>query len=98
MTWMKSKEQTSTIDYVITDKAITHLIQIANVRCLTSANTGSNHILVLFKLRMKMQIKLKHIPEYVEQINIESITLQHMNYIANTYNKKIKERARGSIE
>ncbi|KAH1021854.1 hypothetical protein HUJ04_011340 [Dendroctonus ponderosae] len=67
-----SRGQSSTIDYILSDRAI-HPAQILDVRSLTSANIGSDHFLVLCRLRIYIQKKrLSPSPEK-EKWNIESL-------------------------
>lgn len=50
ITWTNSRGQTSMIDYIISNRVV-HSSQIIDIRSLTSANIGSNHCLVLSKMR-----------------------------------------------
>lgn len=73
-TFENTRMQKSVIDYIITNRNI-HPSKILDVRTLSSANTGTNHSLVLSKVRCCVQRgrKDKHAAT-VEKLNIESIS------------------------
>lgn len=72
ITWSNSRGQQSIIDYVLTNKII-HPTQILDVRVLSSANVGSDHGLVLTKIRWNIT-PIKRQPFYTEKFNVESLT------------------------
>lgn len=71
VTFNNTRMQTSMIDFIITNRAILPT-QVLDVRALTSANLGTDHNLILSKLRMKQPRKVKKLPHYSERYNIES--------------------------
>ncbi|XP_045466584.1 craniofacial development protein 2-like [Harmonia axyridis] len=72
ITWQNSRGQSSTIDYILSNRAI-HATQILDVRSLTSANIGSDHFLALCKLRIYIQKKKLSLSPEKEKWNIESL-------------------------
>ena len=54
ITWQNTRSQKSTLDYVISNRHI-HPSQILDVRSLNSADNGSDHSLVLCKMRLQLQ-------------------------------------------
>jgi len=75
------------IDYIISNRAV-HPTQIIDVRSLTSANIGSDHQLVIAKLRLTTQLKKKAQTFYVDKLNIESIN----DPIVKDLTQKIREQ------
>lgn len=74
ITWQNSRGQHSMIDFVLSNRAI-HPSQVLDVRSITSANIGSDHNLVLCKLRMNMQRKRQDKNNIIKtKFNIESLT------------------------
>ncbi|XP_055389945.1 uncharacterized protein LOC129618936 [Condylostylus longicornis] len=71
-TWSNTRGHQSTIDYIITNRSILPS-QILDVRTLTSANVGSDHGLVLCKIRENIPRSKQRKPEYIEKLNAESL-------------------------
>jgi len=71
-TFENTRGQKSIIDHVIINKNI-HPSKILDVRVLTSANTGTDHNLVLTKMRCAMQISKGKKCEKIEKLNMESL-------------------------
>lgn len=71
-TFLDNRGNKSVIDYIITNRTI-HPKQILDVRSLNSANIGSDHSLVLSKLRMYPTQGKRKPPIYVEKFNIQSL-------------------------
>lgn len=82
ITWQNSRGQQSCIDYIVSNRGV-HPSQILDIRSLTSANIGTDHLLVLGKLRMTAQSKktLKTVP--TEHINIESLLTESTRILYN---------------
>ncbi|XP_045467858.1 craniofacial development protein 2-like [Harmonia axyridis] len=72
-TFENSRGQKSVIDYVITNKNV-HPSKILDVRVLSSANTITNHNLVLAKIRNKVQRERRTQAIQTEKLNIESLS------------------------
>ncbi|XP_055378928.1 craniofacial development protein 2-like [Condylostylus longicornis] len=90
ITWLNTRGATSTIDYIITNRAV-HTTQILDVRSLSSANIGSDHQLVLAKIRLNVQSKKRPPPVYVEKLNIESLKTES---VKNLYKNRLAEKIR----
>lgn len=54
ITWQNNRNQTSILDYIVSNRNL-HPSQILDVRSLNSADIGSDHSLVLCKLRLQLQ-------------------------------------------
>ena len=74
-TFMNSLGQQSVIDYIITNRLFLPT-EILDVRTLNSANIGSDHALLLCKVRTHFQIKRKETSEPIEKLNIESLSYE----------------------
>jgi len=70
--WQNTRGQQSVIDYIITNRALTPQM-ILDVRTLNDANVGSDHKLLLCKIRLNIPPTPKPTPHYVEKFNIESL-------------------------
>lgn len=71
-TYENTRGHKSTIDYIITNRNV-HPSNILDVRILSSANTGTNHSMVLAKLRGTIQKRKKDLERTVTKYNIESL-------------------------
>jgi len=71
-TWENMREYRSTIDYILTNKNI-YPSKILDVRSIMTAETASDHRMVLGKLRLKLKCKQRMEKEYEFKINIESL-------------------------
>ncbi|XP_044766150.1 craniofacial development protein 2-like [Coccinella septempunctata] len=72
-TFQNTRGDRSMIDYILTNRKI-HCIQILDIRCLCSANIGSDHNLVLGKIRMAIQKPQNTDPIISEtKIKVESL-------------------------
>lgn len=87
-TWQNTRGQQSVIDYFITNRAITPQM-ILDIRTLNAANVGSDHKLVLCKLRLSLPSKPKPKPQYVHKFNIESLEDQSTQQL---YCKRLTEK------
>ena len=67
ITWQNTRGQQSTTDYIVSNRKI-HPSQIVDVRSLNSADNGSDHSLVLCKMRLLLQKNRK-----------DFITEEHLN-------------------
>lgn len=83
--WQNIRGQSSIIDYVIWNRVL-HPSQVLDVRSLTSAEIGSDHRLVLCKLRLEIQHKKKQSPSIKQKLNIESVQDE---IIKNLYEKRL---------
>lgn len=72
-TFHNSRGLKSTIDFIITNKVV-HPRNILDVRVLSSANVGTDHNLVMMKIRECPVRKRNEIAVKVEKFNIESFT------------------------
>ncbi|XP_050455237.1 craniofacial development protein 2-like [Cataglyphis hispanica] len=72
ITWANTRSQTSMIDFIISNRAV-HPTQVVDVRSLSSADVGSDHRLVLGKIRLTTQLKRRLPPVMIKKLNIESI-------------------------
>lgn len=87
-TYENTRGQKSTIDYIITSRNI-HPSKILDVRVLCSANTGTNHNLVLAKIR-KNTFNIKTKPRKItEKLNMESISDETTK---NLYRRRLEQR------
>ncbi|XP_057671201.1 craniofacial development protein 2-like [Diorhabda carinulata] len=90
-TFRNSRGQQSTIDYIVTNRHI-HPAQIQEVRTLNSANAGSDHSLLLGKIKMKLNLGRNREPRaHTEKINIESMW-------DTTIKELYKNRLKGKID
>jgi endonuclease/exonuclease/phosphatase family metal-dependent hydrolase len=88
-TFINTRNQKSTIDYIITNRQI-HPSQISDVRALTSANVGTDHHLILCKLKMAKPPKKLTSPKYIEKYNLEALDVKNTHSIyQNTISHKI---------
>lgn len=71
-TWQNTRGQQSVIDYIITNRSITPQT-ILDVRTLNAANIGSDHKLLLCKLRLSIPASTKPKPHRMNKFNIESL-------------------------
>lgn len=72
-TFQNTRGDRSMIDYILTNRKI-HCTQILDIRCLCSANIGSDHNLVLGKIRMAIQKPQNTDPIISEtKIKVESL-------------------------
>jgi exonuclease III len=71
-TFVNSRGEKSIINFIITNRTI-QPTQILDVRALTSANIGTDHHLILCKLRIKKPIKRIKPAKYIEKYNVESL-------------------------
>lgn len=89
ITWQNTRGQQSIIDFVISNRAI-HPSQILDVRSITSANIGTDHNLVLCKLRMNIQRKRQEKNKCTRnKFNIESLSNTSTK---NLYQTRIDEK------
>lgn len=70
-TFTNAQGQQSMIDYVITSRQFKPT-EILDVRTLNSANIGSDHALVLCKIRLNITFRKRTNKEYTEKFNLES--------------------------
>ncbi|XP_056645027.1 craniofacial development protein 2-like [Diorhabda sublineata] len=82
-TFENTRGHKSTIDYIITNKNI-HPTRIQDTRSLTSANAGTNHQLVMAKMRTTIQ-PIKE----VSKLNIESLSDESTNCL---YQQRLREK------
>ncbi|XP_056629521.1 craniofacial development protein 2-like [Diorhabda sublineata] len=87
-TFENTRGHKSTIDYVITNKNI-HPTRIQDTRSLTSANPGTNHQLVIAKMRTTIQRSCKKSIEEVSKLNIESLSEESTKYL---YQQRLREK------
>lgn len=79
----------STIDYIVTNRYI-HPLQILDVRTLNSANVGSDHSLLLAKIKLKLKPQKKQEQATREsKINIESLWDPSIKQL---YEKRLTEK------
>ena len=83
-----TRGQKSTIDYIITNQNI-YPSKILDVRVLSSANTGTNHKLVLAKLRGCVQRKPKDKSIIVDKLNMEAISYATIKHL---YQQRLKQK------
>lgn len=88
ITWSNTRGQTSMIDFIITNRTV-HPSQILDVRSLTSANVGSDHLLILGRFRLAIQRKKKPSPVFVEKLNIE---LMEDSIIKSLYRNRLRQK------
>ncbi|XP_057671969.1 uncharacterized protein LOC130903737 [Diorhabda carinulata] len=79
-TFENTRGHKSIIDYIITNRNI-HPSKILDVRTLTSANTGTNHHMVLAIMRNCVQKKTHNKPKVTEKLNIESLSDDTTKYL-----------------
>jgi len=87
-TWSNSRGQQSVIDYIITNK---HFLpkQILDVRTLNSANIGSDHDLVLCKIRLKYRVQNKKNTQVREKLNVELLSDSSIQHL---YSSRLREK------
>jgi len=71
-TWENTRGYRSTTDYILTNKNI-YPSQILDIRSMMTVEIGSDHRLVLGKLRLKLKCKQRIEKKYEFRINIESL-------------------------
>lgn len=71
-TFENTREHKSTIDYILINRNI-HPTRILDVKVLSSTNTGTDHGLVLTKIKNIMYRNKRDTPEATEKLNIESL-------------------------
>lgn len=89
-TFMNTRGQKSTIDYVITNSGI-HPKRIHDVRVLSSANLGTDHNLVLMKIAMCLTAtKTQQCPQdrVIEKFNTESFEQQSTKHL---FQKRLRD-------
>jgi len=79
ITWQNTRGQHSTIDYIVSNRKI-HPSQIVDVRSLNSADIGSDHSLVLCKMRLLLQKNRKKDFITEERLNKELLTDESIRY------------------
>jgi len=79
------------IDYIITNSNV-HPSRILDVRTLSSANTGTNHNLVLMKMRGTIQRRKKIEQATVEKLNVKSLSDDSIKYL---YQQRLKQNING---
>ena len=88
-TFTNTRNHKSTIDYIVTNRHI-HPQQVLDVRTLNSADVGSDHSLLLGKIRIKLRPQHNYKPtNKVEKINVESLwdpTIKEL------YENRLKEK------
>ena len=80
ITWQNTRGQHSTIDYIVSNRKI-HPSQILDVRSLNSADIGSDHSLVLCKIRLLIQKNRKKEAVIEEHLNKELRTDDTIKYL-----------------
>ena len=79
-TFENTRGQKSMIDYVLTNRNI-HPTKILDVRVLTSANTGTNHNLVMAKIRYSSITLKQKQTKTTEKLNVESFANETTKYL-----------------
>lgn len=90
VTWSNTRDQTSMIDYIISNRAV-HPTQVVDIRVLISADVGSDHRLILGRIRLTAQLRKKSPPVIVEKLNIESIKDETIKAL---YERRINQKIR----
>jgi len=80
------------IDYIITNSNV-HPSRILDVKTLNSSNTGTNHNLVLMKMRGTIQRRKKIEQATVEKLNVESLSDDSAKYL---YQQRLKQSIDGN--
>lgn len=75
ITLIDTRTQSFMIDYVITNRAI-HPKNTVDVRTLSSTNVGSDHGLVLGKIKINLLKEKTKIEKIKERLNIESLEVE----------------------
>ncbi|XP_056643832.1 craniofacial development protein 2-like [Diorhabda sublineata] len=83
-----NEETINESDYVITNKNI-HPTRIQDTRSLTSANAGTNHQLVMAKMRTTIQRSCNKPIEEVSKLNIESLLDKLTKYL---HQQRLREK------
>lgn len=87
-TFENTRGQKSMIDYIITNRNI-HPRRIQDVRTLASANAGTNHHLIMAKIRITTQKFCSRPTEQISKLNIESLNDNSVKYL---YQRRLKEK------
>ena len=87
-TFLGSQGQKSTIDYIITNRQFKPH-EILDVRTLNSANVGSDHALVLCKIRMKCCFLKRKSRKIREKFNVESLG---NDSVRELYRSRLREK------
>ena len=91
ITWGNSRGQVSMIDYVITNRNV-HPTQILDVRSYRTADIGSDHSLVIAKLRASAQLTKKPRPELISKFNLEAFQNESIKHLyKNRLSEKLQE-------
>ena len=80
ITWSDSRGRQSMIDYIITNRNI-HPSQIIDVRAYRTLDIGSDHRLVIAKLRVLAQRTKKPIPSIISKFNVEDFQNESTKYL-----------------
>lgn len=89
-TFSNTQDRKSTIDYILTNKYILPS-QILDVRTLNSANVGSDHGLLLGKIKIECTSKKKYIQTDLTQKKIELEALRDVT-VRELYQKRLEEK------
>jgi hypothetical protein len=76
------------IDYIVTNRNV-HPTQIIDIRSQTSTDVGSDHSLVLCKMRMKIRRNKLPSPLYETKINVQSL---HDKTIRDLHMRRLSEK------
>lgn len=88
-TFENTRGQRSMIDYILSSRHL-HPVQVQDIRTLNSANVGSDHKLLLGKIKLKLSLKQQKGPKKEEQkYNIESLWDQSTRTL---YQHRLREK------
>lgn len=93
ITWANSRGQESTIDYIITNRNV-HPSQVLDVRAFRTADIGSDHRLLIAKVRLSTQLKKRPKPLVVTKFNMESF--QHES-VKELYTRRVNEKLKNVL-
>ena len=86
ITWQNTRGQHSTIDYIVSNRKI-HPSQIEDVRSLNPTDIGSDHSLVLCKMRLLLQKNRKKDFITEERLNKELLTEVRRTKVLDTHTR-----------